>query len=244
MAMTAENVMPIHPTIATPPPARFEVDAPASRQQPIEFVRQLVGQVPRRFSKEIESYLAVQPPPWMVKADPLYALYKRQKKVRREGVVVWAVFVQSNQMNFRPGPTDFGGSMIYSLDPYYDENFGELQSMAADLFALKGTDQADADAATFARMLTLETSRSMGLAVPRRVTGGRRVLHSAMIFPRKHLPNGVVSANILPVWIDPGGGHHLLPVPAAYWPASLLAFWARPAPTDAPTHPQPKQAEE
>lgn len=240
----AANVVPIHPTIATPPTTRFNLDAPPEKNQPIEFVRQLVGPIPRKFNREIEVYLSIRRPSWMASNDPMGLVFRRQKKIRRDGVIVWAVFVQANQMNFKPGPTDVGGSMIFSLDPHYDGNPGELQNMAAELYMLKGTDQADADAGTFARMLTIETSRGMGLAVPKRFTGGRKVLHSSMIFPRKHLPNGFVSANILPVWLDTAGGHGLLPVPAAFWPASLLAFWSRTPPANSPTPAQPKQAEE
>ena len=238
------SVIPLHPTIRNLVPKRIEIDDAAVRREPIDQIRDLLGPVPRKFDKSLDAYLAVKKPAWIAGGDPIGAVYSRQQKVRRDGVIVWGVFVQVNQLNFKPGPIDVGGSVIFSLDPHYDANPGELQAMSIDLYALKGTDQADADAATFARMLTLESSRGMGLPVPPRFTGGRKVLHSSMIFPRKHLPNGFVTSNIFPVWVDPANSQGLLLVPAAYWPASLLAFWSR-VPEPAPTTPaQPKQADE
>jgi len=244
-AAGAGDVVPVHPTIPAPPPSRIDADGASSNPRPIEVVRELLGPVPRKFSREIEAYHAIVKPTWLTKSDPLAAAYKRQKRVRRDGMVVWGVFIQANQLNFKPGPVDVGGSVIYSLDPYYDDNPGDLQNLAAELYLLKGTDQADPETATFARMLTLENSRGMGLIVPKRFTGGRRVLHSSMIFPRKHLPSGFITQNILPVWVDPTGHHGLLPVPAAYWPASLLAYWSRTTASEPSKPAQPtKPAEE
>ena len=77
-------------------------------------------------------------------------------------------------------------------------------------------------------MLTVELSRGMLLKVPGRFTSGRAIFHSSMMLSRKHLPKGKLAGPYMPVWVDPDGSGTLLLVPAAYWPASLVAAWDSP----------------
>jgi hypothetical protein len=141
--------------------------------------------------------------------------------------VVWATFAQVNRLMFEPGETDSPGSMIYSVDPYYDTHPTELLRIADALYDLKHTDPDDAELATFAKLLTDELKRGMRLQVPPRYTGGRVVYHSAMVFARKHLPAGYITSNLMPVFVDPADTGLLVMVPAAYWPPQLRAHWER-----------------
>lgn len=192
---------------------------------PIEAVRELIGSAPRTFEPKIQEYLHIVPPQWALRDAEMRIAYDRQDIIRRDGQVVWATIVQANKLLFARGPFDHPASMIFSEDPYYDDHPEELREMARDLFLVKGTDQADAESAAFARMLTSELIRAPMLRVPSRFTGGRRVFHSSMMLPRKHLPKGVLGGWLMPVWIDPARNGALLLVPAAYWPASLFAAW-------------------
>ena len=221
-------VTPTHPVIIAPR-ANPATPGDARATLPIDQVRELMGPIPRSFDRGLESYLQIEPPPWLKKhPDPDLQLgYTWQTRIRAEGKVVWGAYVQANSNLFKPGPMDHGASVIFSEDPYFDSHPGELLEAAKELFSLKGTDQADPDSAAFARMLTIEMSRAMLLKVPSRYTCGRKAFHSTLMVPRKHLPKGYLSGNLFPIWIDPQGTGALLLVPAAYWPASLIASWSR-----------------
>jgi hypothetical protein len=223
-------VAPNHPVILPSNRVAPQPDQSFRLALPIESIRELLGPAPRTFSQEIRKYLKVTPPPWLKRSwkDELKWAFRDQERIRRDGTVVWASIVQANSLLFRPGPTDSPASVIFSLDPWYDENPDDLLETAHDLFQLKGTDQNDPDAAAFARMLTNEMTRGMMLRAPKRFTGGRSVFHSSIMLTRKHLPKGFVGYSLLPVWLDPNGSGALLLVPAAYWPPSLTAQWDRP----------------
>ncbi|MGN6625167.1 MAG: hypothetical protein ACTHLN_00990 [Tepidisphaeraceae bacterium] len=242
-APAAANVVPTHPLIAPPRQKPADPDAAPARIVPIDLVRQLMGEAPRTFDPSLSEYLHADPPRWLSrpgKKDEMLQPFIEQERLRRDGRVVWAVTVQANSLIFQPGPTDHGASVIWSYDPYFDERPGELAQIAHELFLLKGTDQSDPETATFARMLTNELTRAMGLKVPARFTAGRKVFHSSLMLTRRHLPQGFLSRNVLPVWVDPNPTGLVLLVPAAFWPASLLFWWKTP---DAPQEAQPSETE-
>ena len=224
-----EPIIPMHPVVLPANRGASPFDQPTRLALPIVAVRDLFGPAPRQFSADLKEYLAIIPPPWLKRQtkDDLQLAYRFQDRIRRDGTVVWAAIVQANSLLFRRGPTDSPASVIFSLDPWYDSNPDDLQLAAHELFQLKGTDQNDADAAAFARMLTNELTRAMMLRAPKRFTGGRNVFHSSIMLPRKHLPKGYLAGSIFPVWVDPTGTGALLLVPAAYWPPSLTAAWDR-----------------
>jgi hypothetical protein len=219
-------VMPIHPLIM-PPTSQAAAESTVLHRQTlmIDKIRNLLGPPPRAFGSKLSKYLKISPPRWMTKKDDTFVQYQRQQALRERGTVVWASYAQANSLMFTPGTIDSGGSMIYSLDPWYDTHPFELLEIAHELYALKHTNQEDPTADAFARTLTNELIRAMGVPVPTRFTSGRVVYHASMIFPRKHLPKGYVSGKLVPVWVDPHDPSVVLMVPAAYWPAGLLDMW-------------------
>jgi hypothetical protein len=217
-------VHPTHPDILGPPDAE---PLPTSSQ--IDAVRHLMGDPPRRFDPALATYLTVLPPKWLAPNpnDEMWLNVHNQECIRRDGRVVWGTVVQANNVLFKRVNLESGASVIYSPDPWFDRHRDELGEIAQHCFALKGTDQADLEAAAFARMLTNELTRGMRLKVPRRFTAGREVYHSSMLMPRKHLPNGILSGRFFPIWIDPQPTGAMIMVPAAYLPASLTREWDR-----------------
>jgi hypothetical protein len=169
------------------------------------------------------------PPKWMESypKDEQWLNIQSQERLLREGRVVWATIVQANNNLFQRNNLETGASVIYSPDPWFDTHVQALALIAHRCFALKGTDPADPESATFARMLTNELIRAMGLKVAGVFTGGRKVFHSSMLMPRKHLPKGFLSGSYFPVWIDAKNPGPVVMVPAAYWPASLTMAWDR-----------------
>jgi hypothetical protein len=213
---------PRHPAIE--PLAGAPLAAPASQ---IDSVRALLGPAPRKFPARLASYLSVIPPAWMEdnQDDEMWLNVRHQERVRRDGMVVWGTIVQANNTLFAKNNSESGASVIYSPDPWFDKRKAVLAEIAHRCFELKGTDPADPESAACARMLTNEMTRAMGLKIPRVFTGDRRVYHSSMLMPRKHLPKGFLSGSHFPVWIDSKGTGAVVLVPAAFWPASLTAEW-------------------
>ncbi|MGA2584235.1 MAG: hypothetical protein ABSG31_13230 [Tepidisphaeraceae bacterium] len=214
-------VYPTHPVIEGPSGTLIP------RAWPIDSIRHLVGPPPRTFDPELTSYLMVVPPKWM-QANPNdeeWLNIKYQERVRSDGPVVWGAIVQANNNLYKRNNAESGASVIYSSDPWFDRNRDALGQIARLCFAIKGTDSPDPESASFARMLTNEMTRGMRMKVPSVFTGGRKVFHSSMLMPRKHLPKGFLSGRYFPVWIDPQNTGAVVMVPAAYWPASLTAEW-------------------
>ena len=234
-AVKLPNVVPLHPLIM-PPPSAYSTDAGSNAPpSPIDTTRQLLGPAPRKFDSAHYDYLSVHRPPWLPTsaADPLADIFINQDRLRYRGRVVWGALVQANGLLFQPGPMDHAASVIWSEDPYFDHEPNALVNVAMELYQLKGTDQADPDASVIARLLSSETGRGLGIKVPKRFTEGRAVQHSAMMLTRKHLPDGFLTRNLFPVWLDPEPTGQVLLVPAAYWPASLLSWWKTPDPVPA-----------
>ena len=213
---------PTHPVIEAP----LTLYAMPQGSQ-IDAVRALMGPPPRAFARSLSSYLRVDPPSCLLarKYDEEWDNIKSQEKLRREGMVVWATIVQANTNLFQRKNIEAGASVIYSPDPWFDRHRDALKAIAKQCFALKGTDPADPESAAFARMLTNEVTRAMGMKVPRVFTEGREVYHSSMLMPRKHLPHGLLRGAYFPVWIDPDKIGAVIMVPAAYWPPSLTTEW-------------------
>ena len=211
---------PTHPVIEPPKSETWAMS-------PIESVRQLVGSTPRRFDDSLQAYLSVLPPDCLKPKpnDEQWLNVKSQHRLRREGAVVWATIVQANGNLFKRNNAETGASVIYSADPWFDRHREALGQIAQQCFALKGTSPTDRESAVFARMLTDEMIRGMRMKVPSLFTGQRRVYHSSMLMPRKHLPKGFLTGVYFPVWIDPDETGAVVMVPAAFWPPSLLEEW-------------------
>jgi hypothetical protein len=215
-------VYPTHPIVEAPAGAS---STPAA--WPIDSVRQLVGAPPRTFDPALTTYLTVAPPTWMAANpnDEEWVNVKFQERVRRDGPVLWGTVVQANSNLFKRNNAETGASVIYSPDPWFDRNRDALGAIARQCFAIKGRDPTDPESAAFARMLTNELTRGMRMRVPTVFTGGRKVYHSSMLMPRKHLPKGWLSGSFFPLWMDTEKTGAIVMVPAAYWPASLTMEW-------------------
>lgn len=215
-------VYPTHPVIEGSAGLQ---QLPISR--PIDAVRTLMGPAPRAFPAGMHSYLTLQAPAWLGAnpKDEQWLNIRNQERIRRDGQVVWATVVQANNNLFKRNSAECGASVIYSPDAWFDRNREVLGQIVDRCFALKGTDPADPESAAFARMLTNELTRGMRMRVPSVFTGGRKVYHSSMLMPRKHLPKGILSGQYFPVWIDSQNTGAVIMVPAAYWPASLTMEW-------------------
>lgn len=204
---------------ATPPPV------PKQRffQQALFACRAALGQPPRQLGVE-----RFRPPPFLKTApnNYLWEIYRQQESLFRQGLVVWGHIVQANNNLFKAGPYDHPASIIYSTDSRFDDQPHALESMAASLFAVKGKRHPDPEMAEFSRVLADEHDPAPRLPVPRSLTGGYAVFHTAIIVVRQHLPQGYLTHSLFPLLIEAQLTTAAIIVPCRFWPPGLVAMWS------------------
>lgn len=136
-------------------------------------------------------------------SDPLKKFYKRQGQLLAHGRVVWGGVVQANSLLFEPGASDHPAKIIYSNDPYFDDQNYHLLEIAERLFALKGTTPEDPELALAAKSVTDEMKRQFGVHLPKSLTDGMEVISSETMIIRAHLPFGMLVDRALPLLIHP-----------------------------------------
>lgn len=199
----------------------------------IEQCRKNFGPVPRSLTpRERCDYWSMPPPIWLRKdpGDGIWDIYRAKNILLEQGMVVWGVTVQANELLFMPGKSDCPAMVIYSTDACFDNNVEELHLLADQLFALKGTKPVDVELAHFAAVITNERDRSMCVAISHKLTRGRTVNSTNVMVFRKHLPNGVLSLRYFPLLIHPESTPCTIMLPYQYWPKLLRNLWVGEAP--------------
>jgi hypothetical protein len=189
------------------------------------------GQPPRRISTWSRmTYLRTPQPDWMKKSNNelLKDMYDNMTWLLKNGVVVWGHVVQVNEALFSDGEHDHPGEVVFSLDDPYLVSPDELRRVANELYALKGTQQAQADKskASIAHYLAHERIRVFGLQVPTSISRTFECKVSTTCFMRKHLPNGRLSASLLPMIASPVSPRMAIPLPEIYWPIEFAMQWS------------------
>lgn len=188
--------------------------------------RQRFGAAPRDFGDAEKKHLQVAFS-WLTRlvsmSDPLCKPLAAQRKVFRNGVVVWGHLIQANAALFQPGRRDLPGEMLYGLKAR-NITVNELRDAASRVAALKGTRPDARELAEIADYLTDEFIRVFGLAVPQRLSP-TPLLISTVQFARHHLPNQMLCDSVLPIVVAPTAPHYAFVLPAVYWPERLLHHW-------------------
>ncbi len=152
----------------------------------------------------------------------IFAAYLAQKnapkKERREilgqqGMPVWGVLVQANQLLFAPGDRNHPCLVLFSFEPA-GGHIDYLQRLASAIFALKETRPTDPDLRLVAHYVTDERAvKYRRRKLPTSFTGGPTVYCADLIIVRSCLPNGFLTEKVLPCIAEPGeqGALELLP---------------------------------
>jgi Fe-S cluster assembly iron-binding protein IscA len=141
------------------------------------------------------------------------------------GHIVWGTLAQVNTGMFLPGPNDLPGETVYSTDAYFDDHPRDLAEIGRAAFALKNTEPVDRNLQRVAALMTNEYDRTPRQPLPRQLTEGREVFLAITIFHRSCLPNGIVSARVFPLLIDPGRTEANMILPMPYWSDLLQGGW-------------------
>ncbi|XAL98882.1 hypothetical protein OT109_14995 [Phycisphaeraceae bacterium D3-23] len=179
-------------------------------------------------------------PPWwaFTGRDDLLQHYFAQGRLLRQGELVWGVVVQANTLLFQDDDAECPGVLAYSADTDWSDDPGELDTVARELFRCKQDESsADPDVQFIGQRLRDERGRYNGTIVPKSLTGGRDVKMTSVMFYRRDLPAGKITARAIPILIDPAGPTACI-LPGPWWPEAQTAD-RRPAASHTQRTPQP-----
>lgn len=172
---------------------------------------------------EILDRIAADKPDWMEHDEPLLETILEQRRLMKEGHIVWAALVQANSLLFKEGEHDHPAMLVYSDDTHFDSRPQELRAIADQIYQLKRTEPEDHEERLVAARVTNEMDRSMGWQLPDLLTD-KNVRSAAFMVFRKHIPNGILQAAVFPVLVHPATAAVMI-VPVAFWPVSLTTMW-------------------
>lgn len=162
-------------------------------------------------------------PDWMGPSDGLNEVIAQQRLLLTEGEIVWGGLVMANRLLFKPGTEDLPALLVHSPDRHFDARPEDLRQVGQALFDLKGTTPADPELARLAALLTGETERALGLALPAALTS-RPVRASVFMVHRKHVPTGMLRCGLFPVLTHPSTPVAMM-LPFEFWPIELIVLW-------------------
>lgn len=171
-------------------------------------------------------YLQMRKPTWIKEdiQDPLFVQLNSLDTLYKEGKVVWAAVVQANQSLFLPRDRNkFSslGEIIY--DPTGRTHIRELLNLAERFGNLKNSAPVDVDQLNHAQRLSNERDAVSGERFPKSLSG-LPIQVSSLFFWRKHLPNGLLSQNFLPVLIS-DKCESVMVLPSRFWPQEFIDVW-------------------
>ncbi|MDP4180113.1 MAG: hypothetical protein Q8942_03365 [Bacillota bacterium] len=188
----------------------------------IEFMkktRDLYNKERGRLSFSFSAYNKLEKPSWMLtnKDNRFEATYKNQKILLRKGRIVIANIVQANSLLFKPGKFDCPAAMVYSEDPYFEQQPDILKSIAHGLFAIKGKKLDDEELQSFSDILADEMVPMFNVQIPGKIAYGKKVYFTTFMVHRKHLPNGFIDFGYFPALIYPEKTEASIILPSRYW---------------------------
>lgn len=188
------------------------------------------GRRPREFSWwELNVALRYPRPGWLrwPSRDKLKELFRHQRNLFAQGVVVWGHVIQANSLLFHWGFGNCPGEVVYTLHDVQGQTPEYLQQLASRIAALKRTRPGDSEQAFVAEYLADEMTRVFGVPVPEPLSPHVPCFISTTYFVRNHLPKRRLGAMLVPVLVNPTQPRHVVPLPCKFWPDPLLDFWTQ-----------------
>lgn len=218
--------LPVSPESQSPTSDLRKIQIQTTWSGMLNECKQRFGKAPRKFNRQQKRHLKVTfglLTRLLSSSDKLCQPLSAQTSLFRDGVIVWGHLIQANSQLFQPGDRDLPGEMVYSLrSPNISPD--DLAQVASQLGALKGTQPSSPSLAPIANYLTDEYIRVFGLSVPQSVSANPCLI-STVYFVRHHLPDTMLSDNVLPLVVMPRQPHFAFVLPALFWPEMLLRHW-------------------
>lgn len=171
-----------------------------------------------KLPKHYRYYLQVSPPQW-VKQDPIYQQVKNYHRLYKEGVVVWAALIDSNDQIFEPTGDNCLGNIVF--DPKGQTCPKKLMQIAQKL---KNSEPKEKDQQDFQDYLK-RGDRLVNYPCPKSLAFKDLKLSSILLW-RPHLPNGMLMMSCFPI-IVPSTSYmsEVMVLPAWFWLPSLRHKW-------------------
>jgi hypothetical protein len=187
------------------------------------------GEAPRTFSPAEQKYLIPKPPGWLKSSSDhsIAAIYKDFQLLVNHGSVVWGALVQANNLMFSPGPHDSPGVAVYCPEPHWHDDLRRLSDVAQRVMDLKNGNGTTPEEKKVGKWLADERTPFQAHPVPKPIAGDSPILTNTIMFPRKHLPNGVLSNSYFPIMVH-ADCKSIAVVPGRYWDPDLVDLWLQP----------------
>ncbi len=184
----------------------------------------------REFSWERFLYNLLTPPWWMVKGGDrrFCSLYRDRHLLLTHGQIVWGRIVQANAQLYQPGKEDRPASIVYSPDPLFNGNVGELVRIARELYELKNKTIEHPEMLNlkvFAAAITDEVEALFNVEIPNSIAANHLVYYTTTMIHRKHIPLGYLKAGWFPLVVAPQQTPATMILPCRYWCSTLLQMW-------------------
>ena len=121
--------------------------------------------------------------------------------------------------------TENPADIIFSPDPYFDDNPAELRVIAHKLFKYKDKMFAPDDIKKVTDAITDELTRLFNIRLPDSITKGREVYFTTIMVLRKHIPKKRLVGLIFPILADPEQFKTSIILPKHYWAKDLCRNW-------------------
>ncbi|MEN2776615.1 hypothetical protein [Acetivibrio clariflavus] len=152
-------------------------------------------------------------------------VYRDQGLLYSEGKIVLASIFKANSLLFKHGEKDCPAAVIFSEDPYFEENYFELDKIVDYLIDIADGYSADSEFRNLTRILNEEMSAHFNILLPFSICNGRKVYFTTIMVHRKHLPSNYLKSGWFPLLVCPSKTKASIILPYRYWDRKLVQMW-------------------
>lgn len=173
----------------------------------------------KKLSFSFSAYNRLTKPEWMQqsKDNRFEATYIDHGMLLRKGRIAIAKIVQANSLLYKPGEDNCPAAMVFSEDPYFEENPDKLGEIAYRLYGIKGSRCDDEELQRFSDILADEIVTLFNVEIPQKITYSRKVYFTSLMVHREHLPNRYIDFGCFPALIYPEKTEASIILPSRYW---------------------------
>ena len=144
------------------------------------------------------------------------------------GRVIWGAIIQANEGLFSAGQYDLPGNIVFSPAASLSENPAALVAIADAVRGLKGRAHEvghNRELQAIALLISDEVNLAVNQRLPAELTSGAEAYLTWCVFHRSSLPEGVLSARLVPLLICPEHTEMVIVLPLRFWPDELRSQW-------------------
>ncbi len=201
----------------------------------MDFLKEL-NEMRQNFSQNKKKMSLPEPPFWMKYSDKMADAYRYGDEIIRDGNVYYGNIVQANMLLFDKAPlkerlqrgSGNPAAMIYSCDPYANQDPFYLQGLARYIYSFKDDLSVPVPAGLeeIVALVRDEYSRSdLHFSIETKEIGRIDASFIAIMIIRSFLPKGYLISNILPIIVAPEYPADVILLPMNYWTKDFKKAW-------------------